>query len=273
MKSIILLTPTCLFIFGCVNNSKQEDNISSLTIKSTGSIDLGNKELYIQEQDTSYHIYSNWDGYYDLDNGGRYVFINDSCYNNEKDTVNVKLFYDEDGVNVKFISYGNLNTGNKQITIREVDTTYTFCVSKSDSQWSVVEDNGSGIFLYEYRSVNNTPMSINEDLIDFYSRWFSKENGNSKITLDLESNTLKYIGILAGKIVSFDMTTLYNEKEVRLRSSGLGGKLTNEMVEVLNELPKYFNVGDTTKIVIQNINMSSGEGLRRIRPSVIEIIF
>jgi len=273
MKSIILLIPTCLFIFGCVNNSKQEDNISSLIIKSTGSIDLGNKVLYIQEQDTSYHIYSNWDGYYDLDNGDRYVFINDSCYNNEKDTVNVKLLYDEDSVNVKFLSHGNLNTGNKQITIREVDTTYTFCVSEYDSQWSVFEDNGSGTFLYEYRSVNNTPTSINEDLIDFYSRWFSKENGNSEISFDLESNTLKHIGILDGKIVSFDMTTLYNEKEVRLRSSGLGGKLTNEMVEVLNELPNYFNVGDTTKIVLQNIKINSDGGVKLLPSSVIEIIF
>ena len=32
------------------------------SFESTGSVDLGNKKIYIQENDTSYHISEIWDG-------------------------------------------------------------------------------------------------------------------------------------------------------------------------------------------------------------------
>ena len=76
-----------------------------------------------------------------------------------------------------------------------------------------------------------------------------------------------------GIILSYDMYSMYNEKENQLRSVGLGGKLTYDMVEVLNELPNYFNVGDTTQVVFQNIKINTEGGIKPGKPLVVEIIF
>ena len=69
------------------------------------------------------------------------------------------------------------------------------------------------------------------------------------------------------------MTTFYKEKEVFFRSVGLGGKLTYDMVNVFNELPNYFNVGDTTQVVFQNIKINTEGGIKPGKPLVVEIIF
>ena len=69
------------------------------------------------------------------------------------------------------------------------------------------------------------------------------------------------------------MYSTYNKKDTLLRSSGLGGKLTYDMVTVLNELPKQFNTGDTTQVVFQNIKINTEGGIKMVPPSVVEIIF
>ena len=102
---------------------------------------------------------------------------------------------------------------------------------------------------------------------------FSQENNRS--VLVLENNTLKYTGKLDGKVHSFDMVTSYNGKDVRLRSVG-GNKLTDEMIKVINDLPKYFNEGDTTIVSFMNIYMTSGKNtkdLKKLPPLLEEIIF
>ena len=81
---------------------------------------------------------------------------------------------------------------------------------------------------------------------------FSQEKNSSGIIL--ENNTLKYVGDLDGEIYRFDMVVSFNEKNVRLKKVD-GNKLTDEMVEIFSELPKHFNVGDTTLVVFQNISL------------------
>ena len=270
MKNIVLLICVCLFIFSCTNNSKKENTDFVLTINSSGNIHKGNKELIIQEQDTLYHIYSNWEMDFDLDNGNYYTYINGLCDNIVEDTINVKKVYHDDLISVKFFSSGILKSNNKLITVTEVDTMYTFCVSKSDPRWTILENKETGKIVCEYKSMNNDSISINSELVDFYSNWFSKEKLTSEVSLCLKSNTLKHPD---GTILSYDMYSTYNKKETLLRSSGLGGKLTYDMVTVLNELPKQFNTGDSTIVVFQNIQLNTDEGIKIVPPSVIEIIF
>ena len=81
---------------------------------------------------------------------------------------------------------------------------------------------------------------------------FSQEKNSSGVIL--ENNTLKYVGDLEGEIYRFDMSVSFNEKNVRLKKVD-GNKLTDEMVEIFSELPKHFNVGDTTLVVFQNISL------------------
>ena len=81
---------------------------------------------------------------------------------------------------------------------------------------------------------------------------FSQEKNSSGVIL--ENNTLKYVGDLEGEIYRFDMSVSFNEKNVRLKKVD-GNKLTDEMVEIFNELPKHFNVGDTTLVVFKNISL------------------
>ena len=257
MKNNFLLICVCLFIFSCTNNSKEENNSPIFSFESTGS-HLGNKKIYIQENDTSYHISEIWDGMENFFTGFHYFYLNDSCYH-----------YVEDSVDQSFMSFGSLDEGNKKIWVREVDSTYTFCVSKSDLHWTILENKETGKVVCEYKSMNNDSISINSELVDFYSNWFSKEKVTSEVSLCLKSNTLKHPD---GTISSYDMYSMYNEKEIRLRSS-LGGRLTNDMVEVLNELPRHFNTGDTTMVVFQNIKMITDDGLKMVPPSVVEIIF
>ena len=168
------------------------------------------------------------------------------------------------------MSFGSLDEGNKKIWVREVDSTYTFCVSKSDPHWTILENKKTGKIVCEYKSMNNDSISINSELVDFYSNWFSKEKVTSEVSLCLKSNTLKHP---EGVILSYDMYSMCNEKENRLRSVGLGGKLTYDMVEVYNELPNYFNVGDTTQIIFQNIKINTEGGIKPGKPLVVEIIF
>ena len=118
--------------------------------------------------------------------------------------------------------------------------------------------------------MNNDSISINSEPVDFYSNWFSKEKVTSEVSLCLKRNTLKHP---EGVILSYDMYTMYNEKEGRLRSVGIGGKLTYDMVEVFNELPSFFNVGDTTQVVFQNIKINTEGGIKHGKPLVVEIIF
>ena len=260
MKNIVLLICVCLFVFSCTNNSKNEDNFPMISIESTGSVDLGNKKIYIQENDTFYHISEIWSGMEDFFTGFRYYYLNDSCYH-----------YVEDSVDQSFMSFGSLNEGNKKIWVREVDSTYTFCVSKSDPHWTIIENKETGKIVCEYKSMNNDSVSIDSELVDFYSNWFSKENVTSEVSLCLKSNTLKHPN---GIILSYDMYSMYNEKESRLRSGlGLGGKLTYDMVEVFNELPNYFNADDTTQVVFQNIKINTEGGIKPGKPLIVEIIF
>ena len=259
MKNNVLLICVCLFIFSCTNNSKEENNSPMLSFESTGGVGLGNKKIYIQENDTSYHISEIWDGMENFFTGFHYFYLNDSCYH-----------YVEDSVDQSFMSFGSLDEGNKKIWVREVDSTYTFCVSKSEPHWSILENRETGKIVCEYKSMNNDSISINSELVDFYSNWFSKEKITSEVSLCLKSNTLKHPD---GTILSYDMYSTYNKKETLLRSSGLGGKLTYDMVTVLNELPKQFNTGDTTIVVFKNIQLNTDEGIKRVPPSVIEIIF
>ena len=81
---------------------------------------------------------------------------------------------------------------------------------------------------------------------------FSQEKNSSGVIL--ENNTLKYVGDLEGEIYRFDMSVSFNEKNVRLKKVD-GNKLTDEMVEIFSELPKHFNVGDTTLVVFKNISL------------------
>ena len=262
MKNNVLLICVCLFIFSCTNNSKEENNSPMFSFESTGS-HLGNKKIYIQENDTSYHISTNWDVDVDFFTGLQYYYLNqnnDSCFH-----------YVEDSVDHTFMSFGSLDEGNKKIWVREVDSTYTFCVSKSDPHWTILENKETGKVVCEYKSMNNDSISINSELVDFYSNWFSKENGNPDIRI--ENNKLNYVGELNGEITSFYMTTFYKEKEVFFRSVGLGGKLTYDMVNVFNELPNYFNVGDTTQVIFRNIKINTEEGMIPSKPLVVEIIF
>ena len=259
MKNIVLLICVCLFVFSCTNNSKNEDNFPMISIESTGGVDLGNKKIYIQENDTFYHISEIWDGMEDFFTGFHYYYLNDSCYH-----------YVKDCVNQSFMSFGSLDGGNKKIWVREADSTYTFCVSKSDPHWTILENKEAGKIVCEYKSMNNDSISINSELIDFYSIWFSKEKGASEVSLCLKSSTLKHPD---GIILSYDMYSMYNEKERRLSSVGLGGKLTYDMVEVYNELPNYFNVGDTTQLIFQNIKINTEGGIKPGKPLVVEIIF
>lgn len=260
MKNNVLLICVCLFIFSCTNNSKEENNSPMFSFESTGGLDLGNKKIYIQENDTSYHISKIWNGEVDFFTGVQYYYLNDSCYH-----------YVEDGINQSFMSFGSLDEGNKKIWVREVDSTYTFCISKSDPHWTILENKETGKIVCEYKSMNNDSISIDSKLIDFYSTWFSKDNGNPDVRI--ENNKLNYVGKLDGEIISFYMTTFYKEKEVSHRSVGLRGKLTYDMVGVFNELPKYFNVGDTTQVVFQNIKMMTEDGLILVKPLVVEIVF
>ena len=179
MKNIVLLICVCLFIFSCTNNSKKENTDFVLTINSSGNIHKGNKELIIQEQDTLYHIYSNWEMDFDFDNGNYYTYINGLCDNIVEDTINVKKVYHDDLISVKFVSSGILKSNNKLITVTEVDTMYTFCVSKSDPNWTILENKETGKIVCEYKSMNNDSISINSELVDFYSNWFSKEKVTS----------------------------------------------------------------------------------------------
>ena len=261
MKNNVLLICVCLFIFSCTNNSKEENNSPMFSFESTGS-HLGNKKIYIQENDTSYHISSTWDVSVDFFTGTQYYYLNennDSCFH-----------YVEDSVDQTFMSFGSLDEGNKKIWVREVDSTYSFCVLKSDSHWTILENKETGKVVCEYKSMNNDSISINSELVDFYSNWFSKEKVTSEVSLCLKSNTLKHPD---GVIFNYDMFSMYNEKEIRLSSVGLGGKLTYDMVEVFNELPNYFNVGDTTQVVFQNIRINTEGGMKNIKPLVVEIIF
>ena len=91
-------------------------------------MDLGNKKIYIQENDTFYHISEIWDGMENFFTGFHYFYLNDSCYH-----------YVEDSVDQSFMSFGSLDE-NKKIWVREVDSTYTFCVSKSDPHWTILEN-------------------------------------------------------------------------------------------------------------------------------------
>jgi len=119
-------------------------NDSTLTVKSKGGVYLESKELMIVENDTSYYLkINNCEGMYDLSNGNFYMMLNDSCYH-----------YIPDSLNVQFFSSGGLDTNDKLIWVREVDTTYSICVSESDSSWSVFEDMDSGERAYEYISSN-----------------------------------------------------------------------------------------------------------------------
>ena len=260
MKNNVLLICVCLFIFSCTNNSKEENNSPMFSFESTGGVDLGNKKIYIQENDTSYHISEIWDGMENFFTGFHYFYLNESCYH-----------YVEDSVDQSFMSFGSLDEGNKKIWVREVDSTYTFCVSKSDPHWTILENKETGKIVCEYKSMNNDSISINSELVAFYSNWFSKEKATSEVSLCLKSNTLKHPD---GIILSYDMYSMYNEEESRLRSGlGLGGKLTNDMVEVFNDLPNYFNVGDTTQVVFQNIKINTEDGIKPGKPLVVEIIF
>ena len=102
---------------------------------------------------------------------------------------------------------------------------------------------------------------------------FSQEKNSSGVIL--ENNTLKCVGKLDGNVFSYDMVTVYNGKEIRLRSIG-GDKLTDEMIGVINDLPKYFNEGDTTQVVFMNIVMTSGKNTKdriKLPPVIEEIIF
>jgi len=81
---------------------------------------------------------------------------------------------------------------------------------------------------------------------------FSQEKNSSGVIL--ENNTLKYVGDLEGEIYRFDMVVSFNEKNVRLKKVD-GNKLTDEMVEIFSELPKHFNVGDTTTVYFMNISL------------------
>ena len=260
MKNNILLIFVCLFIFSCTNNSKEEKNSPMFSFESTGGLDLGNKKIYIQENDTSYHISKIWNGEVNFFTGVQYYYLNDSCFH-----------YVEDSVNQSFISFGSLDMGNKKIWVREVDSTYTFCVSKSDPHWTILENKETGKIVCVYKSMNNDSISIDSKLIDFYSTWFSKDNGNPDVRI--ENNKLNYVGKLDGEVTSFYMTTFYKEKEVFFRSVGLGGKLTYDMVEVFNELPNYFNVGDTTQVVFRNIKINTEDGIKPGKPLVVEIVF
>ena len=69
----------------------------------------------------------------------------------------------------------------------------------------------------------------------------SKENGNPDIRI--ENNKLNYVGELNGEITSFYMSTFY--------------KAVQDMVNVFNELPNYFNVGDTTQVIFRNIKINT----------------
>ena len=103
------------------------------SFESTGGVGLGNKKIYIQENDTSYHISEIWDGMENFFTGFHYFYLNDSCYH-----------YVEDSVDQSFMSFGSLDEGNKKIWVREVDSTYTFCVSKSDKHWTIIENKETG---------------------------------------------------------------------------------------------------------------------------------
>ena len=78
MKNNVLLICVCLFIFSCTNNSKEENNSPMFSFESTGGVDLGNKKIYIQENDTSYHISEIWDGMENFFTGFHYFYLNDS---------------------------------------------------------------------------------------------------------------------------------------------------------------------------------------------------
>ena len=160
MKNNVLLICVCLFIFSCTNNSKEENNSPMFSFESTGGVGLGNKKIYIQENDTSYHISEIWDGMENFFTGFHYFYLNDSCYH-----------YVEDSVDQSFMSFGSLNEGNKKIWVREVDSTYTFCVSKSDPHWTIIENKETGKIVCEYKSMNNDSVSIDSELVDFYSNW------------------------------------------------------------------------------------------------------
>ena len=154
----------CLLIFSCFcscMSPSKPDNIEyvvyldpevqsdftsvyndSITLKSKGGVYLDSKELFITENDTSYYLkISNCVGMHDVSNGNFYMMLNDSCYH-----------YINDSINLKFFTSGSLDNWDKLIWLREADTTYTICISESDTFWSVFEDLDTGELVYEYES-------------------------------------------------------------------------------------------------------------------------
>ena len=75
MKNNVLLICVCLFIFSCTNNSKEENNSPKFSFESTGGVGSRNKKIYIQENDTSYHISEIWDVSVDFFTGTQYYYF------------------------------------------------------------------------------------------------------------------------------------------------------------------------------------------------------
>ena len=103
---------------------------------------------------------------------------------------------------------------------------------------------------------------------------FSQTKNNSDVVL--ENNTLKYVGnYLDGQIRSFEMVVKYKDGLTSFVSNN-GGPLTDEMINAINNLSKYYNDGEATQVVFKNILMSSGKytkDLKPVRPYIKEFVF
>ena len=93
---------------------------------------------------------------------------------------------------------------------------------------------------------------------------FSQTKNRSDVVL--ENNTLKYVGnYLDGQIRSFEMVVKYKDS-VKTFVSNDGSLLTNEMVNAINNLSKYYNDGEATQVVFKNILMSSSNNSKDLKP-------
>ena len=103
---------------------------------------------------------------------------------------------------------------------------------------------------------------------------FSQTKNNSDVVL--ENNTLKYVGnYVDGQIRSFEMVVKYKDGLTSFVSNN-GGPLTDEMINAINNLSKYYNDGEATQVVFKNILMSSGKStkdLKPVRPYIKEFVF
>lgn len=103
---------------------------------------------------------------------------------------------------------------------------------------------------------------------------FSQTKNNSDVVL--ENNTLKYVGnYVDGQIRSFEMVVKYKDGLTSFVSNN-GGPLTDEMINAINNLSKYYNDGEASQVVFKNILMSSGNNmkdLKPVRPYIKEFVF